>query len=352
MKKIIIPILLLAFLLSGCSTWLDGEYHSVKPHASDGNKLSDDAVIVADYPQLRDALVEMVTSGRQKSTFYITGFNLEDVDQYMNTAIMHVFQNSAVGAYAVDEITYEGGYSGGNPAIAVDVTYLHGRPEILRIKKVTNMDGAKNIISTALRNCETSTVIRVEEYEDLDVELFVQEYVNSNPHLCMELPQVAATTYPDRGKERLLEIFFTYQNSRDVLKNMQEMVSPIFAAAELYVQNSDGDSQKYEQLYSFLMERFDYKYETSITPVYSLLRYGVGDSKAIAMVYSIMCQNADLECQVVSGTKNGEAYYWNLIRFDDTDYHAVLLACSEAWEFTVMIPDEMSGYVWDYSGYQ
>ena len=352
MKKIILSILLLAFLLSGCSTWMDGEYHSVKPHAAEGNKLSDDVVSVSGYNELKEALVEMVTSGKQNSTIYIAGVALEDIDQYMNTAIMHVFQTCAVGAYAVEEITYDSGTSGGVSAIAVDVTYIHGRQEILRIKNTTSMDGAKNIIAAALRNCESSTVIHISEYEKLDVEQYVQEYVNTNPHLCMELPQVTATTYPNQGQERVLEIFFSYQNSRSDLQSMQNTVAPIFAAAELYVQSSDGESQKYDQLYAFLMERFDYKIETSITPVYSLLRYGVGDSKAFAMVYSIMCQNADLECQVVSGTKDGEAYYWNMIRYDDRNYHVDLLANSEAGEFAVMIPEEMTGYVWDYSAYQ
>lgn len=351
MKKLMVPILLLVLLLGGC-TWLDGEYHSVKPHASDGTKLSDDVVTVSGYNELRDALVEMVTSGKQSSTFYITGFDLEDVDQYMHTAIMHVFQNSAVGAYAVDEINFESGTSGGISAIAVDVTYIHGRQEILRIKNVTNMDGLKSMIRFAINNCDASTVIKVSEYEDLDVELYVQEYANANPHICMEIPQVTATAYPSQGKERVVEISFTYKTGRDTLRVMQNTVSPIFSAAELYVQGSEGEHQKYEQLYAFLMERFDYTIETSITPAYSLLRYGVGDSKAFAMVYSIMCQNADLSCQVVSGTRNGEAHYWNLIRFDDTDYHVDLLACSEIGEFTVMLAEEMSGYVWDYSVYQ
>lgn len=351
MKKIIIPILLLIFLLSGCS-WLDGEYHSVKPHASDSNKLSEDIVTVSGYTELRDALVEMVTSGKQSSTFYINGFELDDVDQYMHTAIMHVKQNSAVGAYAVDEINFESGTSGGIAAVAIDVSYIHGRPEILRIKNATNMDGLKAMLEFALNNCDASTVVKVSEYEDLDVEMFVQEYANANPHLCMEIPQVTATTYPENGKERVLEVFFTYKTSRDTLRTMQNTVSPIFSAAELYVQGSEGEQQKYEQLYAFLMERFDYTIETSITPAYSLLRYGVGDSKAFAMVYSIMCQHADLSCQVISGTRDGEAHYWNLIRYEDTDFHVDLLACSEAGEFTVMLPEEMSGYVWDYSVYQ
>lgn len=352
MKKFVVFVLLVSLLLSGCSAWMDGEYHSVKPHASEENQISDDVVTVFDYNELCSALVEMVESGRQKSTIYITGFTLEEVDQYMAMATMYLLQNSAIGAYAVDEINYESGTSGGAPAIAVDVTYLHGRQEILRIKNVRDADAAKNLIGATLRNCESSVVIKVNDFYKFDIEQFVKEYVDTNPHLCMELPMVSSTIYPNQGQQRVLEIFFTYQNSRTDLQVMQNIVSPIFAAAELYVQSSDGAAQKYEQLYSFLMERFDYKYETSITPVYSLLRYGVGDSKAIAMVYSIMCQNAELDCQVVSGTKDGEAYYWNLIRIEDVDYHVDLLANSEAGEFYPKLSEEMTGYVWDYSMYQ
>ena len=351
MKKIIVPVLLLAFLLCGCTAWMDGEYHSVRPHLSESSKLSDDVVTVSDYIQLRDALVEMVNTGKQKSTIYITGFTLDDVDQYMNTAIMHVCQSTAIGSYAVEEITYDSGTRGGAAAIAVEVSYLHGRSEILRIKKAADIGKAKDYIEAALRNCDSSIVIKVNDYISLDVEQLVQQYVNTNPHLCMELPQVAAAVYPKQGEERVIEVFFTYQNSRSDLQVMQNMVSPIFSAAELYVMNSEDTSQKYEQLYAFLMERFDYKLESSITPVYSLLRYGVGDSKAFAMVYSIMCQNSDLECRVVSGTKDGEAYYWNLITVGDTDYHVDLLASSETGEFLMMLTDEMSGYVWDYSVY-
>ena len=351
MKKLILLILSLALLLSGCS-WLDGEYHSVKPHTAESGKPSDNVIVVSDYLQLRDALVDMVNSGKQKDIFYASGFSLDDVDQYMNTAIMHISHNCAVGAYAVDEVTYEAGISGDFTAIAVTVTYVHGRQEILRIKKVTNMDGLKGMIRFAVNHCDASAVIRVNEYEDMDLELFVQAYANENPHLCMEVPQVTVNTYPERGKERVVEISFAYTTSRDALRTMQNMVAPIFSAAELYVQGSERELQKYEQLYAFLMERFDYQIDTSITPAYSLLRYGVGDSKAFAMVYRVMCQNADLQCQVVSGTRNGEAHYWNLIRFDDTDYHVDLLASNEVGELTLMLPEEMSGYVWDYSLYQ
>jgi transglutaminase-like putative cysteine protease len=99
------------------------------------------------------------------------------------------------------------------------------------------------------------------------------------------------------------------------------------------------------------MERFDYKIETSNTPAYSLLRYGVGDSKAFATVYSAMCRNAGLECQVVSGTRSGEAWYWNYILIDDIYYHVDLLADNESDAFYAMRSEDMIGYVWDYSVY-
>ena len=351
MKRIVLLILCISLILSGC-TWMDGEYHSVKPHAADGMDVSDDVVMVSDYIQLRDALADMITSGRQESTFYFSGFDHKDVDQYMTAAIMYVQEDTAVGAYALEDITFESGNRGGVSAIAVTATYLYSRQELLRIKSVSDSDSAKSLLTAALRNCDNSLVIKIKDYKAMDITSFVQEYANANPHLCMEIPQVVSATYPAHGQERILEVFFTYQNSRETLKDMQETVLPIFQAAEVYVRDSDEDALKYEQLYAFLMERFDYKIETSITPVYSLLRYGVGDSKAIAMVYSIMCQNAGLRCEVVAGSKNGEAYYWNLIRIADKDYHIDLLKSSAAGEFTLMIPESMSGYVWDYSDYE
>ena len=161
MKKMIVVLMLVTLLLSGCS-WMDGEYHSVKPHASEGSQQQNDTVVtVSGYNDLRDALVKLVTSGRPEQTFYLSGIDEELVNQYMNTAIMHVFQNSAVGAYAVDHIDYEYGNSGGTSAIAVDVTYAHSRQEILRIKNTTDMEGVESLLTNALNNCDASVVIKV-----------------------------------------------------------------------------------------------------------------------------------------------------------------------------------------------
>ena len=348
MKKLIVFVVVLCLLLTGCS-WLDGAYHSVTPHASDNSAHVQSGITVSSIAEIREALSSMVNNGSSGGTLYMQGIIHENVNAFMNAAIAQVKTNTALGAYAVDAINYESGTIGGREAVAVDITYLHFRPELMRIKRVRTMNNLKKLIENALVACDPSVVIMVSEYENVDIVQFAQDFTDRNSHQCMEVPQVTATIYPDSGKERIVEVSFTYENSREVLRNMQDTVTPIFTAAKMYVQGSEDAQQKCEQLYSFLMERFDYQIDTSITPTYSLLRHGVGDSKAFASVYSIMCRNSGIPCEVVLGTRDGEARYWNYLKIDDTYYHLDLLTSQALGGFTLFTSDMLEGYVWDYS---
>jgi len=178
----------------------------------------------------------------------------------------------------------------------------------------------------------------------------VQDYAMEYPQKVMEIPVVTSEVY-GFGKARVMEVTFSYQTSRDALRLMQSQVKPVFDSAVLYVSGEGAESQKFSQLYAFLMERFDYKVETSITPAYSLLRHGVGDSRAFATVYAAMCRAAGLECIVVTGTRSGEPWTWNIIRQEDFYWHVDLLACSDSGRFLKQLDADMEGYVWDYSAY-
>ena len=166
----------------------------------------------------------------------------------------------------------------------------------------------------------------------------------------MEVPQVTQALY-GTGESRVVELIFSYQTSRDSLRRMQAQVKPVFESAVLYVSGDGDDYQKFSQLYAFLMERFDYKQETSITPAYSLLRHGTGDSRAFAQVYAAMCRDAGLTCLTVTGTRDGEPWTWNIVRDGEGFYHVDLLRCSEGGRYRECTDEEMEGYVWDYSEY-
>lgn len=344
--------LVLCLLLSGCTSWMDGSYSSVNLHTHRQNQTSAEAAItVSSYMELRTALVEIVESGTGKALINVEQMVEDRVPSDMDRAIKYVLGTNPVGAYAAESIAYEMGTSGGQKAVAVTVTYNNNQAQIRSLKQAANMTEAQEFLTDALDLCESNVVMRVEKYQEIDFAQFVEDYADENPGQVMEVPQLTVVTYPETGTSRVVEIIFTYQSSREDLRSMQSRVRPLFTSAELYVNADASDQEKYTQLYTFLMERNDYQIDTSITPAYSLLVHGVGDSKAFATVYSAMCRRVGLACMVVSGTCNAEPLFWNIICVDGVYYHLDLLDCSRTGYFAYRTDGEMSGYVWDYSAY-
>lgn len=351
MKRILGIILALSLFVSGCG-WMDGSYHSVTPHRQHTSDTQGTVVVAASYLELRRALEDMVSEGVENRVISVGSFQDNQLANSMEIAVRYVKATYPIGAYAVDDIQYELGTSGGVAAVAVTVSYRHSKAEIQKIRQTADMEEARTQIRNALTNYDTSLVMMVRNYESQDLQQIIEDYAALNPASVMETPEITFQTYPNAGTKRVLEVRFTYQSSRDTLRSMQEQVQRVFASASLYVSRDAKESQKFSQLYAFLMERFpEYQVKTSITPAYSLLNHGVGDSKAFSNVYAQMCREAGLECQSVVGTRNGEPWFWNIAQVDGYYYHIDLLACQASGAFRTLTDQDMDTYVWDYSAY-
>lgn len=351
MKKIMIPVLVLCLLLSGCSSWMNGHYASVEPYKEQAHKEEDEIPSVSNRGGIRAELENIVQSAAESRTIIIEKMDIEQAEEYTRAEIQYLLQNNEIAAYAVENVSYEIGVTGGASAIVVNVEYNHNRSEIQRIRQVEDMQTAKALISAALNELEPGIVLRVMNYRSTDFAQLVEDYALDQPDLVMEIPQVTANLYPQRGAVRIIELKFTYQNSREALKSMKWYIEPRFTSAALYVSGEEEQSVQYAMLYAFLMETTRYTVETSITPAYSLLRHSVGDSKAFATVYGAMCRKAGLDCWLVTGTKAGEPWFWNIICEDGYYYHIDLLRSSEAGYYQKYTDAEMEGYVWDYTAY-
>ena len=354
MKRAVAFVIWLCLIagLSGCDLWLTGNYTKVVPHPVEKEPAQTDKVEVSNYTQLRDALADAVVAGNQNAVIYYPKAEANMVSSYTEAAIRYVTQEHPVGAYAVADITYEVGTSSGVQAVALQISYTKSTAQIRMLQAASNLNGAKDMIAQALEKCEPSVVFYLENYDGTDFVQFVSDYVDRHPDVCMELPQVSAMSYPGEGPERVIELVFSYRTSRDALRDMQETVALFFESAELYVSGDSGKWEKYAQLYSMLMTRHDYEFQTSITPSYSLLRHGVGDSKAFALVYAAMCRRAGLDCETVTGTKDGQVHTWNVVRDGSNLYFVDLIRCSQQGSFSPKTESEMTGYVWDYSAYR
>lgn len=351
MKRLAILILAMCLAFTGCG-WLDGSYASVTPHQQQSGTVESQVESADNYLQLRTALENMVAAGTESRAISVARIQPERLEDFLNMAVRYVKDSYPLGAYAVEEITCELGTIGGDTAVAVEIAYRHERQEILSIRRVADMEQVRELIGNALNACEPGLTVLIEEYQAADIHQMVDDFAAENPDSVMETPELTVQMYPDSGRQRVLELKFSYQSSRDSLRNMASVVQRVFDSAALYVSHDAEDHQKLSQLYAFLMERFDeYQIKTSITPAYSLLNHGVGDSNAFAVVFAQMCRRAGVECHVVVGTRRGEPWCWNIVLEDGYYYHVDLLACQQWGGYRGLTDGQMGDYVWDYSAY-
>ena len=351
MKRLLPLILAVCLLLAGCG-WLDSVYYRVTPHQQHSSGNDSQVEVAENYLQLRTALENMVNAGAESRVISVIGFHQQQLGDSMDLAVRYVKNSYPIGAYAVEEISYEVGDLGGAAAVAVEITYVHGKSEIQKIRRMEDMDQARAMIGEALKEYSPNLVMLIDAYEPEDIQQMVDDFAAENPSLVMETPEVTLQTYPDTGHKRVLELKFTYQSSRDSLRAMRDVVQRVFDSAALYVSHDAQDSQKLSQLYAFLMERFDtYQLKTSITPAYSLLNHGVGDSAAFAEAYAEMCDRVGVECLVVVGTRDGMPWYWNIVQDGGYYYHVDLLSCQAKGGYRGLTDGQMADYVWDYSAY-
>ena len=349
-KKILLSLVLsLSLLLTGCG-WMDGRYVSVTRHREPQQGTQQEAVMASNHMDLIKALVNFVEEGAQSGVIILSDYPLESAKSGMEAAIRYAMETDPIGAYAVQEIHYEEGTNNGLPAVAVSITYRRSAMEIQRVQELEGMEEASAAVREALLSFESNVVMMIRKYAQIDFVQLVHDYAEAYPQFVMEIPQVTVGVFGG-GSVKVVELSFAYQTSRDSLRQMQSQVAPVFEAASLYVSGNGTQRQKFTQLYSFLMERSDYKFETSITPAYSLLHHGVGDSRAFAVAYGAMCRSAGLECMTVTGTHAGEPRTWNIVRDNNHYYHLDLLRCHEEGRFRVYTDVEMDDYVWDYSAY-
>ncbi len=338
-------------MFTGCGSWMDGHYHSITPHTDQGIREEQAITAVTSYSDICAALEDMVQSAVEIGILSVEEYTGERLRTHMELAIRYIKNTLPLGAYSVESISYEAGTVRGMAAVAVTITYNHNRSVLPKIRYVADIASAEPLLTAALNRCDSMLVLYVQNYTNKDFLQFVRDYAISHPGQVMEVPQITETHYPESGSKRVIELQFTYQNSRETLLSMQNYVQPVFSSAALYVSGESEETTKFDLLYSFLMGRNEYTVQTSVTPTYSLLRHGVGDSKAFASVYAAMCSRVGLDCQVISGTRNAEPWYWNIICEGGNYYHVDLLHTHDSGKYEKHTDEEMRDYVWDYSAY-
>ena len=105
-RRLIVPLLALLCLLSGCSAWRNDDYLSLSPHSSATTQTaSPDAVTVENYLGLKNAILGFIREGQANGTIRVTNYD-GDVEADLSEAAYEVSKLDPLGAYAVDYMTH------------------------------------------------------------------------------------------------------------------------------------------------------------------------------------------------------------------------------------------------------
>ncbi len=350
MKKVwIFAVALVVATFCGCSAWMNGYYASVTPHKEQNFLPEQELMNPRNYKDVVEILEDMVKSGQKKKRISIEKIE-DDWQKYMLDAAGYVCDVLPVGVYAVSKIDYSLDTSGEKDILSVDISYRRSIADIDAVRTARTDKQIEEILYDSLLGFNVSVAISISDYEDVDFEKIIRNYAELYPQYVIEIPRVSTIMYPADGKDRIVELLFNYETGRTQLLQMKEQIRPIFEASEV-VGGEGPELGQFTRLYSFLMNYHEYTIAPSITPAYSLLHNGVGDSRAFASVYAAMCRQAGLECGMITGIRDGKVWYWNVLQIEGETYYVDLLRCQESGDFVCKTASEMTGYVWDNSGY-
>lgn len=341
-RKAVALILGIVLCFSGCAEMFSAYYYSEEPHLH-RTTVSGPSYAVEDMDDIHKALCDAIAAFETEMMIIGQGHDIDALEKDLQQVYLHVLEHDPMAAYAVEGMTSRAGQVDGKNVVTVSFEYRYDTKYLRHIRKVETMEDAASQLRAALEGCDGSLVLYVEHYEEQDLIQIAQEYAVRYPDRVVEIPRILTGIYPYTGEARVVDITFSYTMDLASLKQMRTDVARCFNDAVEALPEGASDREVYESLWSFLRDRDTGRYDSSITPAYSLLYHGVGDSKAYATIYAALCERVGMPCQVVRGTRDGQGHCWAVIRTEEGERHLDLLAET----FLPRTDAQMEGYVWD-----
>lgn len=312
--------------LSGCGTLVQSEYVYTQAHNAPAQMPQTDALTVETRAELQSALRSLIENGVEHGVIRVYNYT-GNVEEDLTDTAYAVWRVDPLGAYAVDYIAYSCSLIVSYYEISVDITYRRTQEQITALEYLSTDSGleAERLLRAAVEDCAEELTVYYSYYTGRDPVELVRAYYDQAAGSMMAMPQMQVTVYPETGVARIVEVCFSYPESAAQLRQMQQAVAEELRAAAVYSRYSSNETDHAQLLLTYLSDRFDYREQSTDTPVYSLLCEGVGTSESAAKCWQLLCEEAGLNCYTVRGIRSGAEYWWNILQLDGKWYHVDLL---------------------------
>ena len=326
-QTLLAALALTALLLTGCAGF-EKEYVAVtdytlpeRDESAPGN-----LVRVSDVQQLREAIRLFVRQGggegRQRVVFSseYRGNPAEDID----SAIWQVRTEDALCAYCVENISYEMRQFVSSLEADISVTYSTGAIPVEEIITMAYATELNKVIEKTIAAGQSRIAVLISRstLTEINLNARVSELYMRNPGLAPVHPDCTITVFSGRGNERLFEMSFQYHMSKEQFLRRKAKLDAVMPVVPEDADDYTRVSAAAEMLYAACNPRGD-------RSVYAALVLGRASSEGIALGFTELCHRLGLECYVVTGQKEREDHFWNVVVVDGMAYHVDLFAPPE-----------------------
>ena len=218
MKKIrILAVALSAvLLLSGCASLLEREYSVVEPHSQKYWESGDSGVLRAeDYQELVNGLLTLVAAHTTESTVrvYMPELSLMETEELLQQACREIQTETAMGAYAVEYLTYTLSESAAYREAAFRIRYRRTAEQYaaaISVTSVTSAEAMEELIRGAVEEGREELTLRIHYFtadaEEIRVLLQTLEQEYQGEVREEESAAWSVEFYPALGEQRIVEL--------------------------------------------------------------------------------------------------------------------------------------------------
>lgn len=223
-------------LLTGCASLLERDYSTVAPHVSKFWESEAAGTLRAEsYQDVVNDLLILIGQHTESATLRL--YNFEDelsVSQTLEQATNEVKQETAMGAYAVEFITFTSQAQRGYYEAPVQISYRRTAQQIQAVVNATSTEAVYSLLSTAVSEGRTELAVRIGYWREDDQARVEETMARLREELGLtQAPEWSVYYYPAQGEVGLVEFALggTQKDPGDI-QSGGEAVSPDAGEAE------------------------------------------------------------------------------------------------------------------------
>jgi len=302
--------------LTGCAAMLERSYEISQRHVNTPVTAEDASYVrVESYQELVSAVLYLVTQGEETGVIRLYDYNGEE-EKDLARACLEVSSMDPLGAYAVDYIKHESTRVLSYYQATLSVRYRRTPEQVASIVRVTGSTAIRQKVQIALSTFEPEVVLRVAYFaeDEASLEALIRQAYRDNPATALGMPEFRISLYPSEGRDRILEIVFTYPEQVTTLRAQSGRLTARVEQLTSVLMNQDSHTAAL-QAATVLSETAVYDAARPDT-AYAALVEGSAGGEGLAQAYILLCRDVGISCERLDGIRLGENWTWTAVQLE------------------------------------